>query len=133
MTSLTLEVPPQQRRNFWEPWVAIALAATLYLRVAWGQWGGLVMLGAELALCLVMRARLLQRAEEEIDLLNVLLGRDLPAADADRVITGIADRLQGMFATASSAVLAIGMAASAFLLLFYAKTGTAESGIASVA
>lgn len=134
MTSLILETPQQaSRRIFWEPWAAAIIAAMLYLRVAWGQWGGLMMLGGELMLCLVMRARLLRRAGEEIDLLDVLLARDLPAGDADRVINGITDRLHGMFATASSAVLAIGMAASAFLLLFYSKTGTAGSGIASVA
>jgi hypothetical protein len=134
MTSLILETPQQaSRRIFWEPWAAAIIAAMLYLRVAWGQWGGLMMLGGELVLCLVMRARLLRRTGEEIDLLDVLLARDLPSGDVDRVINGVTDRLHGMFATASSAVLAIGMAASAFLLLFYSKAGTAGSGIASVA
>jgi hypothetical protein len=133
MTALTFEIPSPVRRTFWEPWAAIVLAAGLYLRVAWGEWGGLLMLVAELMLCLVMRARLLRSADEEIEMTEILLARDLPVADVDRVISGIADRLQGMFATASSAVLAIGMAASAFLLLFYAKGGTAGLGIASVA
>lgn len=133
MTSLTLQAPPRTRRIFWEPWAALAVAGTLYLRAAWGAWGGLAMLVAEHALCLVIRAHLLQQADEEIDLMETLLARDLPAGDADRLISGIADRLQGMFATASSAMLAIGMAASAFLLLFYAKAGIAGSGIVSVA
>jgi hypothetical protein len=133
MTALTLDAPAPPRRLFWEPWAALVLAAMLYLRVASEQWGGLVMLGIELILCLVMRARLLRRAGEEIELMNALLVRDSSAADVDRIVSGIADRLHGMFATASSALLAIGMAASAFLLLFYSAAGGAGSGIASVA
>lgn len=133
MTVLTLDAPPQARRFFWEPWAAIVVAAMLYLRVAWGQWAGLLMLAAELTLCLVMRMRLLRQSGEEIDLMNALLARELPAADADRVIGSVADRLHGMFASASSAVLAIGMAGSAFLLLFYSNPSASGTGIASVA
>ncbi|HEX6097381.1 MAG TPA: hypothetical protein VF432_13715 [Thermoanaerobaculia bacterium] len=133
MTSLVLQAPQRRRRTFWEPWVAFLIAAALYLRVAWGAWGGLAALAAELVLTVVMRARLLERTDEEIELMESLLSRDLPATDADRLIGSAADRVQGMFATASSAVLASGMAASAFLLLFYATPGAAGSSIASVA
>jgi hypothetical protein len=118
------------RRTLWEPWVCVVLAALLYLRVAWGQWGGLVALVAELVLTVVMRARILDRAREEIELMGQLLSRELSPVDADRLIGSAAERVQGMFATASSAVLAAGMAASAFLLLFYANT---NAGIVSVA
>jgi hypothetical protein len=130
MTSFTTEAPPPPRRTFWEPWVAGAIAALLYLRVAGGQWGGLAALAAELALAVVLRARFLRRADEEVELMERLLSRDLPAADVDRMIGGTTERVQGMFATASSALLATGMAASAFLLLFYASSG---AGIISVA
>jgi hypothetical protein len=132
MTSLTLQTPVRKRRTFWEPWVAVVLVGALYLRVAWGQWGGLAALAAELVLSVVMRARLIDRADEEVDFMERLLSRDLATSDVDRLISSAADRVQGMFATASSAVLAIGMAASAFLLLFYANFG-AGAGIVSVA
>lgn len=131
MSALTLQAPSQTRRVFWEPWVAAIIAAILYLRVASGQWGGLIALAAECALAVVMRARLVRRAGEEIELMERLLLRDLTANDVDRLIGSAADRVQGMFATASSAVLAAGMAASAFLLLFYADA--AGGGIVAVA
>jgi hypothetical protein len=133
MTSLILEAPVPARRTFWEPWFAAAVAAALYLRVGSGEWGGLVALAAELALCLIMRTRLHRRAADEIELIRSVPDGGLPVADADRMITGIGDRLQAMFATASSAMLAVGMAASVFLLLFYSKAGATGSGIASVA
>jgi hypothetical protein len=133
MTVLAMKARPHAPRAFWEPWIAVAIAATLYLRVAWGQWGGLAALAIELTFAVVMRARLLRVADREIEFMKRLLSRDLAPADADRVIGGAAERVQGMFATASSAVLAAGMAASAFLLLFYASSGTAGSGIVSVA
>jgi hypothetical protein len=131
MTALTWQAPRPLRRTFWEPWAGVVIAATLYLRAAWGEWGGLVALAAELALCVSIRARLLVRTDEELELLEPLLSRHLPASDLDRLIGSASDRVQGMFATASSAILATGMAASAFLLLFYAKSGGA--GIVSVA
>lgn len=131
MTTLTLSAPPRARRLFWEPWLAAVAAAALYLRVANGEWAGFVALGAELLLAVVMRSRLQQRADDEVELAERLLARDLVLADADRLIGSTAERIQSMFATASSAVLAVGMAASAFLLLFYA--GGAGGGIVSVA
>jgi predicted nucleic acid-binding Zn-ribbon protein len=112
-------------RRFWEPWAAVIVAAALYLRVAWGQWGGLVALAAELAFALVMRARLTPRIAEELEHAEHLLSLDLPATEADRVIGSTAERVHGMFAGASSTILAAGMAASAFLLLYYASAGSA--------
>ncbi len=129
MTVLTWQDAPRARRLFWEPWIAVAIAATLYLRVASGQWGGLVALVAELLLAVTMRGRLLRNAHAEIEWVERVLPRDLTATDADRLIHGAADRVHGMFATGSSAILATGMATSAFLLLFYASSG----GIVSVA
>jgi hypothetical protein len=131
MTTFALHAPmTPARRTFWEPWVAVVAAVLLYLRVAWGQWGGLVALGAELLLVVIMRSRLLERVTEEVELTDALSAHDLPAADIDQLIGSAGERIQGMFATASSAVLATGMAASAFLLLFYANSG---GGIISVA
>jgi hypothetical protein len=132
MTVLTLQPAPiRARRLFWEPWLAAIGAAALYLRVANGQWGGFVALGAELLIAVVMRSRLQQRAEDELALAERLLARELVLADVDRLIGSAAERIQSMFATASNAVLAVGMAASAFLLLFYAAG--AGNGIVSVA
>jgi uncharacterized protein YoxC len=133
MTSLIMNSESPARRTFWEPWVAVGIAAILYLRVAWGQWGGLVALAAEFTLAIVMRGRLLKQADEEIELMERLGLRELSATDIDRIIGSAADRVQGMFATASSTVLASGMAASAFLLLFYANAAAAGSEIAAVA
>jgi BMFP domain-containing protein YqiC len=133
MTVLTLQAPARARRIFWEPSLAVVVAAILYLRVAAGQWGGLVALGAELVLAIVIRARVMHRVDEEIELLERLLSRDWTAIDADRLISGAAERIQLMFVTASSAILAAGMAASAFLLLFYANVSSAGAGIVSVA
>src|SRR5256885_4610125 len=95
-------------RRFWEPWAAVIIAAALYLRVAWGQWGGLVALAAELAFALVMRARLMPRIVEELELAEHLLSLDLSAAEADRLIGSTAERVHGMFAGASSTILAAG-------------------------
>jgi hypothetical protein len=133
MTSILLPAPPQTRRTFWEPWVAVAIAAALYLRAAWGQWGGLLALAAELALSVLMRARLLERTNDEVELVERLATRNLTATDLDQLIGSASERVQSMFATASSAVLATGMAASAFLLLFYSSSGAIGSGIVSVA
>ncbi|MBV8515989.1 MAG: hypothetical protein JO197_01175 [Acidobacteria bacterium] len=134
MTVLSLQAPrPPARRLFWEPWLAVVVAAALYLRVAAGQWGGLAALACELALAVILRAQLLRRADEEAELTERLASRDLSITDVDRLIGSTAERVQGMFATASSAVLATGMAASAFLLLFYASAGTTGGGIVSVA
>jgi hypothetical protein len=133
MTALTLQAPAPARRLFWEPWVGVGIAATLYLRVAWGQWGGLIALAAELVLSIVMRARLDAQTGEELALMERLLTRDLSPADLDGLIGSAAERVQGMFATASSTILAAGMAASAFLLLFYADASAGGSGIISVA
>lgn len=132
MTTLVLQAPsPRPRRLFWEPWLAAIAAAWLYSRVAHDQWGGFVALSVELLITLVMRARLQQRAEEEVAFVERLLSRDLAMAEIDRLMSGASDRVESMFANASSAVLAIGMAASAFLLLFYAAdTG---GGIVAVA
>ncbi|HWW61822.1 MAG TPA: hypothetical protein VN181_10680 [Thermoanaerobaculia bacterium] len=132
MTAILLQVPPRVRRAFWEPWVTVVIAAALYLRVAWAQWGGLVALAAELALAVTMRTRLIARADQEIELMEQLLSRDLGTADVDRLINGATSRVQELFATASSAILATGMAASAFLLLFYVSSGIA-GGIVTVA
>lgn len=132
MTAFTLQSSPDRTRpRFWEPWIAALVAATLYLRVANGQWGGFVALGVELFIAAATRARLQQRAEDEIELTERLIARNLPMQDVERLIAGAADRIQSMFATASSAVLAVGMAASAFLLLFYSAGG--GNGIVSVA
>lgn len=133
MTAIVMQAPPRARRTFWEPWVGVAVAAVLYLRVATNQWGGLVALGVELVLAVVMRARLVQQGDEELALMERLLAANLTATDVDRLVSSAADRVQGMFAGASSAILAVGMAASAFLLLFYATSGAAGAGIVSVA
>ena len=133
MTALTLQQPASPRRLFWEPCVGVVVAALLYLRAAPGQWGGVLALAVELALCVTMHARLRLRTAEELELLESILARELPATDLDRLIGSAGERVQGLFATASSALLATGMAASAFLLLFYANDGTAGGGIVSVA
>ncbi len=132
MTTLAMAAPIRDHRTSWEPWIAMLAAAALYLRVSSGQLGGLVALVIEFLLAIMMRQRFLARTDEELELLDELLSRDLATADLDRVISSSADRIQGMFATASSTILAIGMAASAFLLLFYASSG-ATGGIVSVA
>jgi hypothetical protein len=131
MSVLTLPAPPPMRRTFWEPWIAVVIAGALYLRVASGQWGGLVALAAELLLAVVMRARISGAVDAEIELVQRFVTRDIGATEIDALIGRAADRVQGMFAGASSAVLAAGMAASAFLLLFYANASGA--GIVSVA
>lgn len=133
MSVLTLQAPPPARRTFWEPWIAAGIAVVLYLRVAAWQWGGLVALAVELLMAVVLRARLLRSAEGEMELIERLLPRDLAVTEIDRLITGAADRIQGMFASASSAILGTGMAASAFLLLFYANSDAPGGGIVSVA
>jgi hypothetical protein len=133
MTTLTLQAPLPVRRVFWEPWVAVLIAMALYLRVASGQWGGLVALGAELVLAVVMRARLMRSAEGEVELMERLVSHDVRAAEIDQLTSRAAERVHGLFATASSAILAAGMAASAFLLLFYANSGAGGAGIVSVA
>ncbi|HKO59252.1 MAG TPA: hypothetical protein VJ276_25525 [Thermoanaerobaculia bacterium] len=130
--SLQSATHARARRTFWEPWAALAVAGALYLRAAGAQWGGVVALGVELLLAVVMRARLLRRAEEEIEWLDEHLPRELAIGDADRLIGSAAERVEGMFGTASSTVLATGMAASAFLLLFYAGAGV-TGGIVAVA
>lgn len=132
MTALTLQsVAARPRPAFWEPWLAALVAAALYLRVANGQWGGFVALAIELWIAVVTRSRLQQRAADEIEVLERLFARDRSTQDVERLIGSTAERVQSMFATASNAVLAVGMAASAFLLLYYAAGGGA--GIVSVA
>lgn len=132
MTAFALSsVPRRVRRLFWEPWLGAVVASALYLRVANGQWAGLVALAVELLITVVMRSHLQRHASDELDFAERLLARDLVLSEVDQLAGSSAERIQSMFATASSAVLAVGMAASAFLLLFYA--GGAGNGIVSVA
>jgi len=133
MTTLTLHSPPRRRRVFWEPWAAVLVTAALYLYVAAEQWGGLFALVVELVLAVVIRKRLQRRVDGEVELLERLLARNFSAKDVDSMINNSSERIHGLFSAGSSALLATGMAASAFLLLFYARAGVEGGGIVSVA
>src|ERR1039457_6786586 len=114
--------------------VAAVLAAWLYGRVADNEWGGVVAVGAELVLSLILLSSLQRYSTRQIRQFAQAHWSAQTQSDAEASAVRLHERVQNAYSSASNVTLASGMAASAFLLLYYsAGSGGGVSSLAAVA